>query len=454
MEKQPVDVLILVEHVARELDVSCAVKYLMAKRFGLHVEIASILEVHGFQKTIARYQPRVVALPFFYAATDLGPQKVLQAWPQAVLVNLAYEQIFTKINQAYKAPKDDLTRKNVLHQAWGKFYASYLEEYGVPRLNIFTNGNPFYALYQPPYNAYFVSRAELAQRYKLDPNKRWVFVPENYGAAFYGEEKLKDYVKNGQPDAYSYRDFAMASFKEAIKWWQQGTSTPEVEMIIRPRPATPRGVFVDTCREALGKAPDMHIIKEGTVREWILASDIVMSSYSTTLIEAAVANKPIYMIEPIHFPDYVQADWYDLVPQIETLQKFLDVIGDPAVPNTCGALQTWAHQSAMNSADPIGDLANWLAAVCKGETYIPARPDSSLTPTPAAHRRSLRSPRTFHDWLGMPAKVFDYAWRKVTHPEIGTDGVPIGHQLDELSDADTNRRVERWACILGETPSR
>ena len=136
------------------------------------------------------------------------------------------------------------------------------------------------------------------------------------------------------------------------------------------------------------------------------------------------------------------------------MQQFLEVIGDPAVPNTCAALQTWAHQSAMNSADPIGDLANWLAAVCKGETFIPARPDNSLLPAPTAHRHSLRLPRTLHDWLGLPAKVFDYAWRKITRPEIGTDGVPIGHQLDEIEDADTNRRVERWASILGETPSR
>jgi surface carbohydrate biosynthesis protein len=425
------------------------VKYLMARRHGLEVEIASIMEVHGFQKTMARYQPRVVALPFFYSASDFGPQKVLQAWPQTILVNLAYEQIFTRINQAYKAPKDTLTRQHVLHHAWGKFYASYLEEHGVPRENIFTNGNPFYALYQPPYNSYYVSRAELAQRYLLDPHKRWVFVPENYGAAFYGEAKLKDYLKSGEGDAYSYRDFAMASFREAIKWWQRGTDIREVEMIVRPRPATPRGVFVNTCRDALGQEPTMHIIKEGTVREWILASDIVMSSYSTTLIEAAVANKPIYMIEPIHFPDYVQADWYILVPQLETLQKFLEVIGDPAMPNTCGPLQTWAHQSAMNSANPIGDLADWLAAICKGETFIPARPDPSLIPMPVDETR--RKPRTFRYWLKLPAKVFDHAWRKITHPEIGTDGVPIGHQLDEIKDADTGQRVEHWASVLGET---
>jgi surface carbohydrate biosynthesis protein len=446
MVKQRIDLLLLVEHNARELDVSCAVKYLMAEKYGVDIEIASIVDAHGFQKTIAKYQPRVVTMPYFYSESDFGPHKVLQAWPEATIVNLAYEQIFSKINQAYKAPKGTIAKKHVLHHAWGKFYAAYLEEYGVPREHIFINGNPFYALYQPPYSSYFDSKGELAKRYGIDPHKRWVFVPENYGAAFYGDAKLKEYLKAGQGDAFNYRDFAMSSFKEAIKWWQEGTHDSNVEIIVRPRPATPRGVFINTCRESLGQDPAMHIIKEGTVREWVLASDIVMSSYSTTLIEAAVANKPIYMIEPIHFPDYVQADWYDLVPQIETLQRFLEVIGDPAMPNTCQPLQTWAHEALMNSANPIGDLANWLAAICKGEIHVPTRPDPALLPAPVPPPG--RVPKNLKGWLRLPGKIVDYAWRKITHPEIGTDGIPISDKLDEITDAEVAGRVANWRKVF------
>jgi CDP-glycerol glycerophosphotransferase (TagB/SpsB family) len=190
----------------------------------------------------------------------------------------------------------------------------------------------------------------------------------------------------------------------------------------------------------------MHIIKEGTVREWVLASDIVMSSYSTTLIEAAVANKPIYMIEPIHFPDYVQADWYDLVPQIETLQRFLEVIDDPTVPNTCQPLQTWAHETLMNSVDPIGDLAHWLAAICKGEIQFPARPDPALLPTPV--HLPGRVPKNLKGWLRLPGKIVDYSWRKITHPEVGTDGIPISDKLDEITDAEVATRVANWRKVF------
>ncbi len=453
MEKKPVDLLLLIEHVARELDIACAVKYLMTERHGIKVEIASLLYLHGFQKTLSHYEPGVVALPFFYSATDHGPMNVIKGWPDAVIVNLAYEQIFSKINKTYKAPKDSISQQNILHHAWSPYYASYLESHNVTPSNIFVNGNPFYTLYQRPYCSYFVSRNDLAKMYNLDPEKRWVFVPENYGAAFYGDAKLKEYVKFGQDDAYNYRDFAMASFKEAIKWWQQAARSPNVEMIVRPRPAIPLGLFTKTCEEALGGPPLMHVIKEGTVREWILASDIVMSSYSTTLIEASVANKPVYMLEPIHFPDYVQADWYDLVPQLTTLQDFLGVIVEPVVTNTCQPLKNWAVQSMMNSNDPITHLADWLAGICKKQVYLPPRPDLKdirdlkVNPGQAQHKKPVRL-------LSYPGKVVDYLWRKISHPEIGTDGVPIGHQLDKIDQADVRRRVAHWASVLGkDTPS-
>ena len=42
MRKQNVDILLFVEHVARELDIACAIKYLLDKRHGISLEIASI----------------------------------------------------------------------------------------------------------------------------------------------------------------------------------------------------------------------------------------------------------------------------------------------------------------------------------------------------------------------------------------------------------------------------
>ena len=62
----------------------------------------------------------------------------------------------------------------------------------------------------------------------------------------------------------------------------------------------------------------MHFIKEKSVREWIMASDMVISSLSTSLVEAAIAGKPAYLLEPYPCPEFLQVDWQDYITTIST----------------------------------------------------------------------------------------------------------------------------------------
>ena len=441
MGKQKIDLMIFIEHVARELDIASALKYLITNRYGLSVEIASIVAGHGRKEALKKFEPRVAALPFFYSTTAPGPQDILLTYPHVLCVNLAYEQIFSQINQVFKAPKDSYSKNNVLYHAWGDFFARYLQGFGVTDENIFVNGNPSYALYQPPYAEFYPKKSELAQRYAIDARKRWVLIPENYGAAFYDGGRLKEYLKYGLEDAYNYRDFALASFREAIVWWQQVAGLDDVELIVRPRPAIPADVFIKTCIDRIGVIPDhLHIIKEGTVREWILSSDIVMSSYSTTLIEAAVAGKPIYMLEPIPFPPYIQADWYGFVPRLHAQQEFLDVVGNNRLGDSYQGLQTWARKSMINPPDVIGNLAKWLAAVCKGQIHLPPAADVASLPVKPQNR--VR--RALND----PATAAKSVWSKISGKSAEPKKV-IGHEQDLLNPQDVAERVKRWEQILG-----
>jgi surface carbohydrate biosynthesis protein len=440
MGKQKIDLMIFIEHVARELDIATALKYHIINRYGLSVEIASIVAAHGRKEALKKFEPRVAALPFFYSTTKPGPQDILLTYPHVLCVNLAYEQIFSQINQVFKAPKDTYSKNNVLHHAWGDFFSRYLQDFGVVSENIFVNGNPSYALYQPPYAAFYPNKSELAQRYSIDANKRWVLIPENYGAAFYDSDRLKEYLKYGLQDAYNYRDFALASFREAIIWWQQAANLDGLELIVRPRPAVPGDVFIKTCVDLLGVIPEhLHIIKEGTVREWILSSDIVMSSYSTTLIEAAVASKPIYMLEPIPFPPYIQADWYGFVPRLQSQQEFLAVLCKSRLDDSYQQLHTWACESMLKPADVIGSLAHWLAAVCKGETHLPPAADATSLPARPQNKiqRAVKNP------AGAVKSLWSMISRKSEEPEK-----VIGYEQDAFTSLDVAERVKRWGKIL------
>ena len=72
------DVLWIVEHVARELDVACAVRHLAAARHGLTVEV--VPQTADLQRLARGLTASVVATPHFYAASLM--RDVVPWWPQ------------------------------------------------------------------------------------------------------------------------------------------------------------------------------------------------------------------------------------------------------------------------------------------------------------------------------------------------------------------------------------
>ena len=425
--EKPADIVVFVEHVARELDIACAVKYLAEKREGLTVEIASI--VNNLQSILARRQPSVVVLPYSLKAAQGALGHIRVTWPNAVYVDLAYEQIFWKHQLSKRAPADAFARRHVLHIAWGDFYAEFLQQYGVLNETILTHGNPSYALYRPPYVSYFEPRDVLARKFGLDRGKRWVFVPENYGAAFSGDH------------ARTVQQFAFASLREAVKWWGRAAEAGRAEVIVRPRPTTPAASLAQACREVLGAIPQsLHIIKDGTVREWILASDMVTSSYSTTLIEASVARKPICVFAPLPFPDSMELEWLRLAPRAESLTEFLEFTEGPVSPSTSEPLRAWAERQMMGSGDPISNLVERLGAICRGEGPIPERQNvgellltDRASPTQALYRRSRRFAGLVLRWSGLRRK----------RPQLNL----IPYEMDDFDGRDVDLRVSRWEQV-------
>ena len=130
-----VDVLWLVEHTVREMDVACAVKSLAQARYGIDITIRNIY-LHA-NDVMKEYFPSVVVFPFLYRISDLAIKEYVEAWPKATYFNLAWEQVHYKAHLKMKAPGDEFTRQRVTHHAWGDFYKDYLIESGVPEEQIY-----------------------------------------------------------------------------------------------------------------------------------------------------------------------------------------------------------------------------------------------------------------------------------------------------------------------------
>ena len=366
-------VLWLVEHLAREMDATCAAASLLRSRHGIDVEIWHMYrDAETLLRTIV---PDVVVHPFFYFVKDaLATEDYVACWPDAVHFNLAWEQIHYPAHQTAKAPADAFTRQQVLHHAWGEFYRRYLLDHGVPDPHIFVNGHPAYALYAEPYRHFYKTRRELAVTYGLDESARWVFVPENYRWAFLSDKRIATFERWGgnSVEAAELRDFSRRSLADVLAWCATLAERPGVEVIFRTRPSTSEDLMRAFVADVPGVAHSrIRFNKRESVREWILAADVVVSSYSTSLIEASLAGKPAFMLEPLPIPPALGCEWYDLVPSLTSSSDFVDTCLRPGGP--AAALAAWARGEMLRCGDPIAALATRIAAHALERKADPAR---------------------------------------------------------------------------------
>jgi surface carbohydrate biosynthesis protein len=376
-----VDVVCLYEKALRELDVLCAIKAL-AERRGMSVEIVELSFGYGEAMGL---RPRIVVLPYCYQ--ERSNNFYLMRWRDATFVNFSWEQFFYPGNRIAKTPRGDFALNHVLHLSWSEGYSQLLRGAGVPGRSIVLTGNPALQLYREPYRHYFADRATLARRYGLDPARKWVFFPENYNWAFYEQPMLDQMVRDGQSprDVAEMRAYTTASFETAMAWCARLVRESDAELVLRPRPATPLATMVERVRAAIGPLPErLHVLQDETVREWNLAADLVVSSYSTSLVEATIAGRRILMLEPQALPPALVQEWHHLVPRATRYEDFAACLAG-SEPN--GApLARWAVETVSGPADPIMAIVDLLQAAKDGAVTIPspATRESVLIDRPAA----------------------------------------------------------------------
>ncbi len=422
-----VDIVYLYEHASRELDVACAVAAILEMEHGQSVEI--VQWPVGFSRIVHKLKPaKLVVFPFFYAEKEF--KVLLEFWKHVKYFNLTWEQLFYAGNKLAKTPRGDFTVKNVLHHSWSRYYTNFLISSGIPAEHIFTNGQPAYTLYEAPYREYFMPREELAKKYGLDPSKRWVFFPENYNWAFYNQARLELFICNGQTreDVYAMKEYCDLSFSKVLHWFQKMLiEHRNVELIIRPRPSTTVSEFQHSMDLVLGTTPEsMHVIQEESVREWILASDIVISSHSTSLIEASIAGKAAYMLEPIPMPQALKVEWQDLLHHITTFEDLNDLCGNPKISRD-PRLEDWARGTLMSNGDSILNLSKLLANLASS-----ARKTTNAVQEP--RRESFQHPLVW--------SVFSRLHRWYLYWKSG--GIEPVFVKDMISSVEIRERIERW----------
>lgn len=308
--------LFLIEHVDRELR---SVQFL-AEVLGARGYSCRILSISFGIHRILHIRPKVIVFPYG-PSVRVSPLDIL--WlryrSSVVYVNLNWEQYLSKANFHYKRPQDGFARKLMVHLVWDSSFSDYLLQNGVAGDNIHIVGNLSYELIRK--GKMVPSGRDILARFPLSDFDRIVFLPVNHGWAFLGRNDIIKRIQNGydRATAFQYKEFSDRNLDIFIDWLRRlAPECPRTAFFVRPHPS----VSNEDYGRHFTNEKNVFVTHEGTIHDWINRSHMVISTWSSSVIDAAILGKKIALLEPLPRPDWLQVHWNSLVHNIRSLSEF------------------------------------------------------------------------------------------------------------------------------------
>lgn len=289
-----IDVLIIFEHISRELETCLYLKFELQKR-GLKCELAP-LHFNRYLTNI-KFKPKLVILPFLNSNADFTLRHLREVHGEEVIaLNLHHEQLYNDSTKKFMLPKDEYSR-DAYHLAWTKNFATDLEESGVAQDKIRVLCNPRFDSFWLKSNANLLYGKKFEEIIFFPTTFAWAFVSEDYFLSIGHMSKENFYRIRGITD-----QAARAYFKDiselAIKY-------PEKLFLVRPHPYEDISYFIKKFMEYSGlmELPEnICIERKGNVYECIKVSSVIIGWCTTTNIEAAMCNKCSIVYHPTEYP--------------------------------------------------------------------------------------------------------------------------------------------------------
>lgn len=377
-----VDILFLIEHRDRELDSICAITKELKLKYKLSVAIASL----SFHTLLAAFfiRSKVVVIPFGWKGSDF-PLSLFRAiyGKRVIYVNLNLEQILSPVNQEYKKPRDQFAKTILKQFCWSEAFKKYLLDNEVVKENIYLTGNPVTSLLieRNLRHKDFLKRY-LAEKFKLPLNFKWIFFPMNCGWAFISDYQIKSRVKAGYDEkkAFAYKKYLNRTINIIFNWIAQikdEIKDKNILFVLRPHPSVSVQQYKERFNELVGFVPDfVHIFKELTAKDWLVASDACYTNFSTVALDAQIIGKPVYLMVPEPFPDFLKMDWYYELPQLRLFSEFQNSFRGKFLANKKNL--PILDEFVNTRLNGITESAKYLAQFTKEGKFVPFSPTGFL----------------------------------------------------------------------------
>lgn len=326
MKRQKVDFLIRYEHKVRELESIMLIRTELERR-GYTVAFVCNYEIFDAEQT--HYDPTVVVSPAIYGDDNIIGEIVKYRFNRK-FANLLWEQLIGVVDEEDPHCTHNVTGtgQKAITFCWGKQTHDRIVRGGVPAEKAKIVGQLNLDLLRPAFRNTLLSKAELARRFNLDIDKRWMLFISSFAYCELDsiQQRLviealgEDYVKQFTQLSHNSRD-------EILRWFEAAlTNHPNDIIIYRPHPDEARKSQVLKDMEA--KYPNFRVISDLALKHWMNASDKVYNWYSTGLVDVTVLGKPFRLLRPCHIDRRFDYRIYLDAEKITTQEDFLNDYDD------------------------------------------------------------------------------------------------------------------------------
>lgn len=236
------------------------------------------------------------------------------------VINMQWEQIYSEkeLTSNVSPWKMEGNVKKVIHLSWGKENHDKLVNYdSIPEENIKVVGSVTMDFLNPKLRDYFFSRDEIVEKYHIPTNKKICL--------FISSFSLVDLPENIQESEFNeFRTLQVNSHKEIISWIDRLLCLrDDITFIYRPHPAEADNSLV---LELEKKHSNFRCIRELSVKQWIVVSDVIYNWFSTSIAETYFAGKTCFMLRPYQIRNEIECLILRNGEYIENCDEFLGSI--------------------------------------------------------------------------------------------------------------------------------
>lgn len=312
------EIIIVYEGIVREYDNALLLKLELERR-GYKVRLLYKTETFLFKKHYA-----ICVLPNGYSSKDIEYYRYILNANGNELISLQYEQVLTTkaLKEGSHIPRGEAS--NIWLFCWGNNCKKRLIEANINENKIKTTGAIQLDFFRDNFSSYYYTKKEIAQKYQLDCNKKWILFISSFSYAnnkkLLNDENIIDKLNTENNSVTYFEKISSISQKEVLIWFDKFLSeNTNYELIYRPHPVESEN---DTIIELERKYKNFKCISELSVKQWIVVSEINTTWYSTSIAEIYAAGKNYHLLRPYKLEQDMDIPYLINADCVDSFEKF------------------------------------------------------------------------------------------------------------------------------------